>query len=1173
MKKILFLILISFGSFAQNFGIISSINLGGNGVDEVKMAISSQDGNIIILGATTSNNGGFSTNHGMKDIFVLKVDTLGNTLWIKLIGGSKDDSPLEISQETNGNYKILSNSNSTDGDFLVVNTPYSTFTSDGGYRLMTLSSDGISILESTGSSKTTNMGWKPEANAFTKWPNGSDLILYHNGFLDCGQYPNHCISGFGSSKLYGMYCGSTNIKKIKRLSNGEYLGLGNLSGATGEYNKPYGSTNSCGPEDIILQRYSNDGTKLLTKLIGGTGYDYGVDFEEYNNYIYLTANTNSNDFDIGSNYGSIDIYVAKLDLNGNIVKDTVIATSGRDIVNKLRITSDGKIQLGGFSNGFYMQFYELNTNLDIIREYNNYNPNNGYAIKDILEINGGLYFISESSFQGPNGGGVLQGTTSNSDIYLLKAGIISPITLGSLSSTKYCIFNNIQIPFTSTLSSNTAYTAQLFKGNVLVASQIASNTNNINMYLPSTLVYGTDYYVKVISGNNSSQNSPLLSIGTLLNDSNNRIEDENQNILSNLNLCPSKTRSIKLEVFKLNHNPATDPVEYIRFKNGIVIDTNSTGSFIISSAGSYSFNTKQAGCSISQNIYANQSSNVSNYITNVGFENICLGESRKISSNYYSTTAQFQWLKNGQLIANSNFPQINATQTGTYKVNITEPGCTISPSSLKLNFNNGLNPILYLSNNDSTICSGSYKYISTSTFQNSINEFQYQWYKNGVPIGGAISTGYSTNQPGKYYLEVKQGNCTSNSRIVTLVESNKAQKPDFSLMQYTQICAGSSVRIQQIRYSPYYNTLEYNYPYGYWYKDGVKLNNYQSYYYDATTSGNYKMVVSEGTSCQNDSDPINITIGQMYKPKILSNDNRTTICGNNLNLRLQNLNVSQNNGYTYQWKLNNANLINETSQYLYPYSTAGAYSLVVSNGACSMESDPINITLSTSNLTLLTNKEDLACTNSVTKISVKELSPYGYFGNTTWYKNGIEIPDEKEPYLFTSSQGVYHAVQSGVNCPGTSNSIEIKSGPPSGYFPLAYDTVPSGQNTSISISGCNGIVKWYDSQSVGNLIFTGNTFTTPNLTQNTSYWVSCTKDYCESSRIEVIVSVGPSCLQEIVHTSSISPSEYKSSQTIISSIDVPNGVKYSAGYHIVLNPGFSAGSNEVFEAVIGGCQN
>lgn len=1175
MKKIIFFIFLAIQVNAQNLGLTQIINLGGNGTDEAIKAITTMDGNIAILGTTTSNNGIYAGNHGVKDVFLMKVDTLGNLIWNKMIGGSLDDTPIDFYEKTDGGFVIMSNTNSIDFDFTPPTVDYLTWTvggpNQGGFVVFDVSNDGQAITNFTNAYHHNYSGIKPEGLSLTLLPNDNKLYIYRHT-IQGGNHilnANQIINGVG----FGNTCGRTTSKKISKISNGTFTSLGNISGASNNFNRPYGFNGyGCVPEDLFLINYSSTGSVNWTKNLGGTGYDYGVDFIEKNGFIYLVGNTNSNDYDIGSNSGGMDIYVAKLDLLGNLIKDTTLATSGKDIVSRIKVNSAGNLQIGGFSNNYYPQYYEINEQLNLIQSKQFSTAGTG-AIKDIIELNNSLYFLTETSNQGPVGGGVMQGTTLGADIKLLKIGEIPPLSITPLTTLKYCIGQNISLSINSNLPSNTNYTVQLKRGNTILNTTYGIGPN-INIYIPynSNIIYGTDYYVKVSAGADSAKTG-FLTIGNLVYNSNNRFVDVNQNIVNSVNICVGKSRDLFLKAYDYNNNSISNAI-YTWSLNNTPIDTNITGSYNVNLGGQYSVKAELGGCSVSQYIYVNQTNNINNYISNFGFETICSGQNRKLGSNYFSNTAQYQWHLNNQPIPNANGYEFNASETGTYKVSVTESGCSVYPGSLKLTFSTALNPIINLTNNDSTICNGSYKYMNVSTFQYNPNEFQYQWYKDGLLIPGATLNNYGTNQPGKYYVIQKQGNCESRSRIINLISSNKAQKPDFSLLQYNQMCNGGTVRLQSVRQSPYGNYLETMSIYGYWYKDGVQVSNYLAPYYDANSSGSYKLVVAEGTSCSVESDPINITIGTMFKPKVMSNDDRAVVCGNNLNLRLQNINISHNIGLTYQWKLNGSNILGETSQYLNPYFLSGSanYSLVVNYGGCQMESDPFSVSANTSNLSLVATSKELYCSNALTKINIKEVYHYGYLNSTSWYRDGVLIPNEKEPYLYTSLPGVYTATQNS-GCIGTSAPLEIKTSLPTGFYAEAFETVNQGQTTTLTIASCNGEVKWYDAQTDGKMLFTGPSYTTTTLTENTSYWATCLKEYCESEPIEIQVIVAAACPEQITHETSITPKEYLSSQTIESSIDVPNGVKYSAGNHIILSPGFSAGSNEVFEAVIGGCTN
>lgn len=63
-------------------------------------------------------------------------------------------------------------------------------------------------------------------------------------------------------------------------------------------------------------------------------------------------------------------------------------------------------------------------------------------------------------------------------------------------------------------------------------------------------------------------------------------------------------------------------------------------------------------------------------------------------------------------------------------------------------------------------------------------------------------------------------------------------------------------------------------------------------------------------------------------------------------------------------------------------------------------------------------------------------------------------------------------------------------------------------------------IYWYTTQTGGTSIHTGGTFTTPNLTTTTSYWVAEFLDVagvvCESARVEVIATVNPTIAVEAI---------------------------------------------------------
>lgn len=91
---------------------------GGNGLDIGNHIHPLADGNYLIAGSTSSNDGNISGNHGSggyTDGVLMKIDAAGNLLWSKCFGGSKNDefSDIEI---IGGRIFVTGYANSIDGD-------------------------------------------------------------------------------------------------------------------------------------------------------------------------------------------------------------------------------------------------------------------------------------------------------------------------------------------------------------------------------------------------------------------------------------------------------------------------------------------------------------------------------------------------------------------------------------------------------------------------------------------------------------------------------------------------------------------------------------------------------------------------------------------------------------------------------------------------------------------------------------------------------------------------------------------------------------------------------------------------------------------------------------------------------------------------------------------------
>lgn len=89
--------------------------LGGTSWDTGVGVIQNTDGDYLVAGYSSSNNGDISDVHGGGDAWVVKLGAAGNIIWQKALGGTKSDFLYSIRQTIDGGYILCGDSTSDDG--------------------------------------------------------------------------------------------------------------------------------------------------------------------------------------------------------------------------------------------------------------------------------------------------------------------------------------------------------------------------------------------------------------------------------------------------------------------------------------------------------------------------------------------------------------------------------------------------------------------------------------------------------------------------------------------------------------------------------------------------------------------------------------------------------------------------------------------------------------------------------------------------------------------------------------------------------------------------------------------------------------------------------------------------------------------------------------------------
>jgi hypothetical protein len=96
--------------------IVWDKNLGGSSNETARYIQQSEDGGFVVAGFSRSNDGDVGGNNGGFDYWIVKLNSDGEIMWEKSLGGSNDEIGWSVEELITGGYIVCGYSNSNDGD-------------------------------------------------------------------------------------------------------------------------------------------------------------------------------------------------------------------------------------------------------------------------------------------------------------------------------------------------------------------------------------------------------------------------------------------------------------------------------------------------------------------------------------------------------------------------------------------------------------------------------------------------------------------------------------------------------------------------------------------------------------------------------------------------------------------------------------------------------------------------------------------------------------------------------------------------------------------------------------------------------------------------------------------------------------------------------------------------
>jgi PKD repeat protein len=471
---------------------------------------------------------------------------------------------------------------------------------------------------------------------------------------------------------------------------------------------------------------------------------------------------------------------------------------------------------------------------------------------------------------------------------------------------------------------------------------------------------------------------------------------------------------------------------------------SNTSSFIAGADATYTLSIQDVStsCSGSTSIDITVNALPNAVITPLGNTTICSNAQVILQANN-AAGYSFQWTLDGNNINGAIGQNYIANQAGNYNVTITNSNsCSNTSNAVEIVVDAA--PVASINaNGNTTFCAGGNVPISANTGVG----LTYQWLLNNTEINGATSSNIYPNSSGDYSCIVTlNGGCADTSNVIA-VTVNPAPAANINYSGSTTFCAGTGLLLHASTGSGF------NYE---WFINGFTTG-VTSFNYNATSSGNYIVKVTNGNGCFAYSSPVSITVNPLPNVGVVASGN-TNICpGNTVTLI-----APLDNNVTYQWAVDGNNIPFATNNDLL-VDAMGYYSVTAVNGFnCSASSSPTFVYVNGgSNAPVYATGPISFCPGG----SVDLHTVHGQGLTYQWYYNGDPITNAHDSVYTATQTGSYNVqVILDFNCTSVSGFINVDAS--GGTFAMVMSDVSPINCTGDSIqlytnTGIGFNYQWY----------------------------------------------------------------------------------------------------------------
>jgi hypothetical protein len=345
---------------------------GGDNDDFGYSVQQTTDGGYIITGHTQLEG------NDTLDVYLIRTDSNGDTLWTKIYGGEDVDYGSSVQQTADGGFIIAGYTRSFgNGNLYLIKTD------DNGDTLWT---------------KTHGGYWGAK---------GRDIKqTYDGGYIITGS----CSSG-GNTEIFLFKSDSFGDTVWVKIFNGYGWETGHSVQQTSDGGYVLAGTGGFGGlSDIYVVKTDSIGITLWTKVYGGDSYEFEASIQQTTDLGYFIA---GNTYSFGNGYD--DVYLIKTDSNGDTLWTKTYGGGNNDGGYSAQQTSDGGFIIVGYTgsygvgnNDVYLIKTDNNGDTLWTKTFGDRNWDRGHSVQQTTD---GGYIIT---------GWITTSERGSTDVYLIK---------------------------------------------------------------------------------------------------------------------------------------------------------------------------------------------------------------------------------------------------------------------------------------------------------------------------------------------------------------------------------------------------------------------------------------------------------------------------------------------------------------------------------------------------------------------------------------------------------------------------------------------------------------------------------------------------------------------------------------------------------------------------------